>query len=888
MSRSLLGTELRDSFEKMQARISKLTQTLRILKYHGRRGLARAFVLTRRLWRRLDAVDIPLSPLQWVLLFYFVFGALYLGATPVFEANDEIWHFGFVQHVREQGSLPVQQFDGRDTLYQQHGSQPPLYYYLMALLTSPIEIDDSDQYRLLNPHVNALQPESFGNKNLIIHDATLSILRGTGLAVLVIRALGLALGAATIVLVFKVGELIAPQRPTVAFVAAALTGLNPMFIFVSASVNNDSLAMLLNGALVWLLLRTLRDGFRLRYSIVIALLFALSCLTKLTAFALLPLCVGAAYFAQRRTNDRRGALIFFSLAVVLWLLVAGWWFVRSVQTYGEPLGIITMANIAGPRGITFNLVDVFADFQQFRMSFWGLFGALNIQVTSIFYVLLDVMTFLSFIGFVFLILQLLAISDFAYARYELAHLLSLASALAFAVAGILYWSTLTRTVEGRMLFPLIAVVIPLLAVGLVEIVWWIVFSLRPPNLEFVRAGDAVPVELLHDAMVWQLRVLGTVALLAPLTVIAGQYAAPQPVPEVPDKALPVYAEFGNVTLVAYERVDRRYSPGDRVRLKLYWRVAAQSPTDNSVLLRLVDDNQQEIGRYTTFPGAGSLRTSRWQAGAIYPDEYVIHISNKAYGRYPFDLNVEWGDLANEADIPAIDSGGRSIEPVLLDIGAVVAPLSHAVTAAANNIPSELQPKFDDSILLESFQLELELNEIILNWKTESAPSENYTVFAHMLDEEGNIIAQADASPRLPTEYWRWGESYRTYHRFPSDLSMIDYRVSVGLYINDGLAYPRAEYRVTAPAGEVDAEEADDAVASAVPEGDSDLLEEQDQDSETEQVEVIRDTYTIPWDIASEVLALTPTPEPTADGDTEVRAGEAEIEPTEDAAADSDI
>ena len=79
---------------------------------------------------------------------------------------------------------------------------------------------------------------------------------GAGLAVnLVMRALGIALGAGTIVFVYKIGELIAPQRQTVAFVAGAITGLNPMFIFVTASVNNDALAMLLNGALIWLLLR---------------------------------------------------------------------------------------------------------------------------------------------------------------------------------------------------------------------------------------------------------------------------------------------------------------------------------------------------------------------------------------------------------------------------------------------------------------------------------------------------------------------------------------------------------------------------------------------------------------------------------------------------------
>lgn len=869
----------------MLAKIAGLGQTFRILKNHALRGLARMIALARVLWRWADSIDIPLSPLQWILLLYFVFGALYLGATPVFEANDEIWHFGFVQHVRQRGSLPVQQFDGRDTLYQQHGSQPPLYYILMALVTSPVDIDDADQYRLLNPHVNKLQPESFGNKNLIVHDKTLSMFRGAGLAVLIIRALGLVMGAATIALVFKVGELIAPQRPTVAFVAAALTGMNPMFIFVSASVTNDSLAMLLNSALILLLLRTLRDGFRLRYSLAIALLFAVSCLTKLTVFAVLPVFLGAAFFAQRKTNDRRGALIFFSLVVLLWLLIAGWWFVRSVQTYGEPFGIITMANMAGPRDITFNLVEIFADFQQFRMSFWGLFGALNIQVTGIFYVLLDIMTVFSVIGFVFLILQLLAISDFAYARYELAHLLTLSCALAFAVLGILFWSTLTRAVEGRMLFPLVAVVIPLLAVGLVEIVWWIVFFLRPPNLEFVRAGDAVPKELLHDTMVWQLRILGAVALFAPLTVIAGQYAAPQPVKEIPDKALPVYAEFGDVTLVAYERVDRRYSTGDRVHFKLYWQVSQPSTADYSILLSLVDDNQQEIGRYATFPGAGTLRTSRWQAGAIYPDEYLISIYNAAHGRYPFDLRIQWKDVAEGTTIPPTNSDGKLIEPVLLEIGAVVAARSQAVSGAANEIQGDMQPKFDESILLESFQLDLELNEIILNWKAESAPSESYTVFAHMLDEDENIIAQADASPRLPTEYWRWGESYKTYHRFPGEFNMIDHRVIVGLYVNDGLSYPRAEYRVTVDDSE---DEAEEPAAIAVAVVGSDSIEEPEQESEAEPEVMILDSFAIPWDIASEVLALTPTPEPTAEGgDKEATDSDSQSDTTPAAAADSE-
>lgn len=803
----------------------------------------------------------------------FFFAMTYLTATPVFEANDEIWHFGYIQHIRESDSLPVQVFDGADTIYQEHGSQPPLYYLLSALLTSPFGIEDAKSYRLLNPHVTFSQPESYGNKNLIVRDDSLSMLHGTGLAVLLLRAIGLALGASTVVLVYKIGELVAPQRSTVAFVAAAITGLNPMFIFVCASVTNDTLAMTLNGAVILLLLRTLRDGFSLRYTVAIGLLFAFASLTKVTSLILLPTMVGVALFVHRKTGNRRGLLVYIYVLALSWLLIAGWWYLRNLQLYGEPFGIIMMADIAGPRGVTFDIVRLFADFQLFRMSYWGLFGALNIQLTSIFYVLMDIATALSAIGLVFLILQLLAISDFAYARYELAHLLTLLSAFGLAWLGIIFWSTLTRAAEGRIVFPLIAVVSPLLAVGLVEIVWWIVFSLRPPNLEFVRAGDAVPKEMLHDTMLWQLRVLGIVALLAPLTVIASQYSSPQPIAEVPEKAQEVYAEFGDVALVAYERIDRRYSTGDRVRLKLYWQVLEQSIADKSILLTLVDDKRNEIGRYVTYPGAGSLRTTSWRPGAIYPDEYIINVYQSAYGRYPFDLHIEWTDPQGEGEIIATNSEGEAIEPVLLDIGAVVTLRIQSAATDFNEIPNDAQPKFDDAIILESFQLDLEQNEIVLNWKAETAPTENYTVFAHMLDEDGNKVTQADTSPRLPTKYWRWGESYTTYHRFPSDFKMIDHEVIVGLYVNDGLTYPKAEYVKTLTIEEVEVED-DDALEvdtdAALP---SDLNGDVDEFPAADDVEVYLDSFTIPWDSASEVIALTPTPEPTAEVDIQTPAAE---------------
>lgn len=831
----------------MQERIVQFSQRLLPLfdrLMMGVEWLLKQIVLA---WRWLNSINIPLTPIQWIVVLYVTFGIAYMVSTPVFEANEELWHFGVVQYIRETGELPIQQFDGTDTIYQQHGSQPPLYYALMSLITSPLSIEDVDNYRTLNPHLIDNQPNSFGNKNFVLRDESQPMFEGTGLTVLVIRVVGLALGIVTIVAVYEIGKYIAPQRPTVAFVAAAITGLNPMFIFVSTSVNNDVLAMAFNGVIVLLMLRTLRDGFNRQYSLIIAVLLALTCITKLTSIVLIPVVLGVGYFNYRKTNDRRGVMFYLFTIVIFWALFAGWWYVRNIQLYSEPLGMLTMANIAGPRGVTFSPLTLLTEYQQFRMSYWGLFGAMNIQISPIFYMLADLMSFFSLMGIVFLVLQLLAISDFAYARYELTNLLVLISVSLLLWFGILYWSTLTNASMGRVLFPLIAVISPIIAVGFVEFVWWIIFSLRPPNLEFVRAGDAVPQPLLNEAMLWPLRFLGIVALLTPLTVIASQYGAPLPVTELPPRAHPVYAEFGDVALVGYESIDRRYVPGENVTIKLYWEVLEQSEHDNSIFLSFVDINGQEIGRYSSYPGAGTLRTSVWKQGNVYPDKYVMAIDQGAFGRYPFDLQVEWENLEINQSISATNTEGDMIEPVLLDIGAVVSVrVDGSPQGFAEILPLEIQPNFNGAIRLREFLIDTDRNEVILHWQAETSLNESYTVFVHMLDEDGNIVEQSDVPPSLSTKYWRWGENYLTYHEFPEDFDMLEHTIIVGWYLNDGLSYERLEYK-----------------------------------RDTEEGEVYFDTYEIPWDLAYEMFELTAevtpevTAETTADADKDDQSAEVE-------------
>ena len=341
-------------------------------------------------------------------------------------------------------------------------------------------------------------------------------------------------------------------------------------------------------------------------------------------------------------------------------------------------------------------------------------------------------------------------------------------------------------------------------------------------------------------------------------MIAGQYSAPQPVDALPPRARPVYVEYGDVTLIAYERSDRRYSAGDAVAFTLYWQARDKSAADHSILLRLVDDNQQTIGSYLTYPGAGSLRTSAWQPGSIYPDKYLVPISQAAYGRYPFDLHVMWRANNGASKLEARDESGRSIAPVLLDIGAVVSVRQQTAARVFNEIPVDSQPVFDEVIRLEGFQLDIERNEIGLHWKADSAPEVNYTVFAHLLDDNENILTQADAPPRLPTRYWRWGETFVTYHQFPPAPPILAHRVVVGLYLADEEGYPKAEF--------VDTAEADPefAVEDEAPPAEADIDESAAEDLEPE--ETLLDAYAINWEEAAEVIALTPTPEPTPEPD----------------------
>jgi hypothetical protein len=77
-------------------------------------------------------------------------------------------------------------------------------------------------------------------------------------------------------------------------------------------------------------------------------------------------------------------------------------------------------------------------------------------------------------------------------------------------------------------------------------------------------------------------------------------------------------------------------------------------------------------------------------------------------------------------------------------------------------------------------------QVILYWRTINTPAEDYTVFVHLLDAQGNRISQNDRRPldgRFPTNLWRRGDVMHTEHALQvTEACLHDpCRLMVGLY-----------------------------------------------------------------------------------------------------------
>lgn len=125
----------------------------------------------------------------------------------------------------------------------------------------------------------------------------------------------------------------------------------PQFIFLSAYVNNEALAFLAAVIIAWCWLFGAESGWKLRYCVGLGLGISLCALTYYNAYGFILFSIPYFFLTLILHHRRQGtpakavameALRKTGIIVVLFLVLAGWWFVRSGLLYGDVTGMSAM------------------------------------------------------------------------------------------------------------------------------------------------------------------------------------------------------------------------------------------------------------------------------------------------------------------------------------------------------------------------------------------------------------------------------------------------------------------------------------------------------------------------------------------------------------------
>ncbi len=729
-----------------------------------------------------------------ILATFIALSATYSVVTPIFEASDELWHYPFIKHLADGNSLPVQDAS-IDQPWRQEGSQPPLYYALSALAT--FWIDTNDAYEghppLLwhNPHVDNGVLTADGNTNLVVHSQQEAFpWHGTALAVHLIRFLSVLMGAATVLLTYLIALEIFPGRNDLALGAAAVNAFTPMFLFISGAVNNDNLVVPLCSLALLMMVKianrksqisNLNWLLDIRYW-VLGFVLGLAALTKESALGLFPLALLAV--AVRVWHQRRDAppLKRFGLVIGHWALVilpalavSGWWYWRNWRLYGDPLGLNVFLDILGRRHPSATLRQLWGERVGFAMSYWGLFGGVNVSMDAWVYHLLNLLAVVAAIGVIIFLIRKL-IRDRLQPKDWIAVVLLVAWPSAVFVS-LIRWALQTWSSQGRLVFSAISALSILLFLGLSQFV--------------PRRYTKVLTCLVAGSMF-------VIAAIAPFRYIAPAYAKPPLLSSEEIEAIPNRLDIsfgGAMKLLGYDLpvantqypISSNLKPGDALTVTLYWQSLAEMSQDYSVFVHLLDETELIVAQRDMYPGQGLYPTSLWSVGDAIANRYVLLLPETAFAPNQTQLEVGLYNFATGERLLAYGSDGE-----LLGDNARFHEIKIMPRAGAE-VPNPVNFNFGDRIALIGYDMDRraaapgETIHLTLYWQALAEMREDYTVFTHVLGEENRIWAQKDNWPQggdAPTSTWEPGQTIVDKYELvinpdtPPDV----YEVEIGLYL----------------------------------------------------------------------------------------------------------
>jgi 4-amino-4-deoxy-L-arabinose transferase-like glycosyltransferase len=281
-------------------------------------------------------------------------------------------------------------------------------------------------------------------------------------------------------------------------------------------------------------------------------------------------------------------------------------------------------------------------------------------------------------------------------------------------------------------------------------------------------------------------ILGTLALGA-ATLPRPRFL---PSAEQPSDVTPNNLTFGgSLRLLGYRLASQQARPDGPLLVTCYWQATQPIPVDYSVFLYLADPDGKQWGQGEVIIGTVSYPRrplTTWQPGAVFREEVMVVLSSRTPA--PSSLAL-WGgvyDRETGERLPIDDGTGGAY------------PDDVALLASVRVVPrrfEEMQTtlyRFGPALALADFSLSPEEPgpgeelTLTLTWRADAAPGQDMTIFVHLLDQDGNLIAQHDGPPReglMPTLAWQAGDVIDDPHllMLPPDSPPGQYTLRIGVY-----------------------------------------------------------------------------------------------------------
>ncbi|MEM2123969.1 MAG: type II/IV secretion system ATPase subunit, partial [Methanolinea sp.] len=126
-----------------------------------------------------------------------------------------MWHIAVGIHLAQGDGLPIQR-PGAETPWQQEGSQPPLYYALLAAFTrsASLSVDGMEALYVPNPHACPGDASCAAGRNIALHGPEEAFpWRGIALTLHLWRLISVGLGLLTVLATVQMVRLLFPDRP---------------------------------------------------------------------------------------------------------------------------------------------------------------------------------------------------------------------------------------------------------------------------------------------------------------------------------------------------------------------------------------------------------------------------------------------------------------------------------------------------------------------------------------------------------------------------------------------------------------------------------------------------------------------------------------------------